>query len=150
DWTNLLAALLLGVLLMFCYYRLGQDHSILWVLLGLVTGLGVLVVAQLPFGTMAGATLSSALLPFTAGALASFALVLTGSGWRLLVLVVGFLATLGLQVLAAPEAGLFSFPAGAVVLSWVCFAFVGFWVSSSVPRAARRIYSIGRAHRAER
>jgi signal transduction histidine kinase len=150
DWTNLLAALLLGVLLVFCYYRLGHDHSILWVLLGMVAGLGVLVVAQLPFGTMAGPALSSALLPFTAGALASFALVLTGTWWRLLILVAGFLAALGLQVLATPTAALFSFSTGAVLLGWICFAFVGFWVSSSVPRAARRIYSIGRAHRAER
>jgi signal transduction histidine kinase len=38
----------------------------------------------------------------------------------------------------------------SVAIGWAIIAFFGYWLSSSVPRAARRIYSIGRAHRAER
>lgn len=78
DVTSLLAALLLGVLLVFCLARLGGDHSILWVLLGLAAGLGVLTIVQLPFGSPDHNALATALVPFAGGALASFALVLTG------------------------------------------------------------------------
>ena len=35
-------------------------------------------------------------------------------------------------------------------LGWTLAAVIGFWISAGVPRAARRIASIGRAHRAER
>ncbi len=149
DLTSLFAALLLGLLLVFCLFRLGSDHSILWVLLGLAAGLGVLTIVQLPFGAPEESAMATALTPLAGGALASFALVLTDRAVRVLVLVVAFAATMGLVVLAAGGDPL-SYPVGAVALAWVVFAFAGVWVSSSVPRAARRIYSIGRAHRAER
>jgi signal transduction histidine kinase len=150
DLTSLFAALLLGVLLVFCLFRLGGDHSILWVLLGLSAGLGVLTIVQLPFGSPDQGALATALIPFAGGAVASFALVLTGRILRVLVLAVAFVATVGLVVLATGSPDPLSYPVGAVVLGWIIFTFVGLWVSSSVPRAARRINNIGRAHRAER
>jgi signal transduction histidine kinase len=150
DGTSLLAAILLGVLLVFCQYRMAGDHSILWVLLGLAAGLAILTIVQLPFGSEDSAGLATALIPFAGGALASFALVLTGSLPRIGVLLAGLLGTLGLVVLvdrAGPFPGM---PVIAAALGWATCAFVSAWVSSSIPRAARRIYSIGRAHRAER
>ena len=37
-----------------------------------------------------------------------------------------------------------------LVLGWTLATIIGFWISAGVPQAARRIASIGRAHRAER
>jgi signal transduction histidine kinase len=37
-----------------------------------------------------------------------------------------------------------------LTLGWTLATIVGFWISAGVPQAARRIASIGRAHRAER
>lgn len=150
DLTSLLAALLLGILLVFCLFRLGNDHSILWVLLGMAAGFGVLAIVQLPFDTVQNDTLATALIPLAGGALASFAIVLTGNILRIIVLVVGFLVSIALVILLTGRGDVFTFSVFAAILGWVICAFVGFWVSSSVPRAARRIYSIGRAHRAER
>jgi signal transduction histidine kinase len=52
--------------------------------------------------------------------------------------------------LALPGSGTVSFDGAAVIFGWLLMAMLGYWLSASVPRAARRIYSIGRAHRAER
>lgn len=150
DTTSLFAALVLGTLVVFCFARLGGDHSILWVLLGLASGLGVLTIAQLPFGSPDDSALATALVPFAGGAMASFALVLTGRISRIVVLVVAFIATMGLVMLASGAGGPMSLPVASVAMGWLAFAFAGIWASASVPRAARRIFSIGRAHRAER
>ncbi len=150
DITSLFAALLLGVLLVFCLARLGSDHSILWVLLGVAAGLGVLTIVQLPFGSPDDSALAIALIPFAGGAIASFALVLVSRVARVLVLAAAFVATMALVVMATGEGSIMSIPVATVGLGWLVSAFAGIWVSASVPRAARRIYSIGRAHRAER
>ncbi len=68
DGTNLLAALLVGILLVFCFYRIGHDQSPLWVLLGMAAGLGVLAIVQLPFDAERSPTLATALIPLRAGA----------------------------------------------------------------------------------
>lgn len=150
DQTSLLAALLLGVLMAFSMFRLGSDHSILWVLLGLTSGLAILTIVQLPFETADREGLAVALIPFAGGAMASFALVLTKSLPRMIVLGAAFLCSVALIVLVSGDGNLATYPVGAVVLGWAICAFAGAWISSSVPRAARRIHSIGRAHRAER
>lgn len=150
DITSLFAALLLGVLLVFCLARLGSDHSILWVLLGVAAGLGVLTIVQLPFGSPDDSALAIALIPFAGGAIASFALVLVSRVARVLVLAAAFVATMALVVMATGKGSIMSIPVATVGLGWLVSAFAGIWVSASVPRAARRIYSIGRAHRAER
>jgi len=150
DETSLMAAVLLGVLFVFCLYRVGNDHSLLWIILGLTTGLAILTIVQLPFATENRGGLATALTPFAGGALASFALVLTKSIPRIIILVLGFLGAIGLIFLAAGSGQWFTYPNGAVVFGWIIFTMAGLWISASVPRAARRINSIGRAHRAER
>ena len=75
-------------------------------------------------------------------------MVLTASVGRIIVLVVGFIATVALAELAIP--GSVSIQDAEIVIGWVLAAVFGAWLSASIPRAARRIYSIGRAHRAER
>ena len=144
----LLSALPLFVVLSFSLYRVGVNQSLLWIVLGILSGLGILVVVQLPGEAQASPSLGTAIVPLAAGAIASFAVVLTASVGRLILLVVGFVATVVLAELAIP--GPVSVQDAPIVIGWVLATVFGYWLSESVPRAARRIYSIGRAHRAER
>ncbi len=146
--TTLLSALPLFVVLAFSLYRVGVNQSLFWIVLGILSGLGILVVVQLPGEAQASPALGTAIVPLAAGAIASFAVVLTAGVGRLILLVVGFVATVVLADLAIP--GPVSVQDAQIVMGWVLTAVFGYWLSASIPRAARRIYSIGRAHRAER
>lgn len=150
DETSLMAAVILGIVFVFCLYRLGSSHSILWVLLGIAAGLAILTIVQIPFATTNRSGLAIALVPFAGGAMASFALVLTRGIPRILILVASVVASVALVLLVTGPGNLISYPVGAVVLGWVIFTLAGEWITSSIPRAAKRIHSIGRAHRAER
>lgn len=150
DETSLMAALLLGVVFVFCLVRLGSNHSLLWVILGIVSGLAILTIVQLPFATSNRTGLATVLIPFAGGALASFSLVLTRNIPRIALLAATFVCAVSLVLLVSGTGSLISYPVGAVIFGWVVFALAGEWISLSVPRAARRINSIGRAHRAER
>lgn len=145
---TLLSTLPLFALLVFCLYRVGSRKSLLWVILGMAAGLGILVVVQIPGEAAASASLGTAIVPLAAGAIASFAVVLTSSIGGIVVLSVGFIATLVLAELAIP--GPISVQDEAIIVGWALAVIFGYWLSASIPRAARRIYSIGRAHRAER
>ena len=146
--TTLLSALPLFVMLTVSLYRVGVNQSLIWIVLGMLSGLGILVVVQLPGESQASPSLGTAIVPLAAGAIASFAVVLTSSIGRLILLVVGFIATVVLAELAIP--GTVSVQDAEIVTGWALAAVFGSWLSASIPRAARRIYSIGRAHRAER
>jgi signal transduction histidine kinase len=146
--TTLFSALPLFVLLAFSLYRVGVNQSLVWIVLGILAGLGILVVVQLPGEAQASTSLGTAIVPLAAGAIASFAVVLTSGVGRIIVLVVGFVATVVLAELAIP--GTVSVRDAEIIVGWVLATVFGFWLSASIPRAARRIYSIGRAHRAER
>lgn len=146
--TTLISALPLFVVLAFSLYRVGVNQSLFWIVLGILSGLGILVVVQLPGEAQASPSLGTAIVPLAAGAIASFAVVLTAGVGRLILLVVGFVATVVLADLAIP--GPVSVQDAQIVMGWVLTAVFGYWLSASIPRAARRIYSIGRAHRAER
>jgi len=146
--TTLLSALPLFIMLSVSLYRVGVNQSLIWIVLGMLSGLGILVIVQLPGESQASPSLGTAIVPLAAGAIASFAVVLTSSIGRLILLVVGFIATIVLAELAIP--GTVSVQDAEIVTGWVLAAVFGSWLSASIPRAARRIYSIGRAHRAER
>ena len=146
--TTLLSALPLFIMLSVSLYRVGVNQSLIWIVLGMLSGLGILVIVQLPGESQASPSLGTAIVPLAAGAIASFAVVLTSSIGRLILLVVGFIATVVLAELAIP--GTVSVQDAEIVTGWALAAVFGSWLSASIPRAARRIYSIGRAHRAER
>jgi signal transduction histidine kinase len=146
--TTLLSSLPLFALLAFSLYRVGVNQSILWIVLGMLSGLGILVVVQLPGEAQASPSLGTAIVPLAAGAIASFAVVLTAGIGRMILLVAGFVATVTLAELAIP--GSVSVQDAEIIAGWVLASVFGYWLSASIPRAARRIYSIGRAHRAER
>lgn len=135
--------------LVISLYFVASNRSLPVVLGGLLAGFAILFVAQLPFGGNHSPALLTALVPLAAGSLASFAMVLLGSRIRVLILMASIVTTLALITTAAPAQEL---PQALLViaLGWALTTIVGYWLRSSVPRAARHIYSIGRAHRAER
>jgi signal transduction histidine kinase len=145
-----LVILPLLAVLAFSLFQVGRSRSVAWVLLGLLSGLSVLVLAQLPLRTMPSDAVGTALVPLAGVGLAAFAIVLTNNTARIVLLAVSVIASASLIELATADADQVSAEAAAVVFGWLLTAVLGYWLSSSVPRAARRIFSIGRAHRAER
>jgi signal transduction histidine kinase len=145
-----LTVLPLLLLMAFSQFQVGRSQSILWVLLGLVAGVAILVVAQLPLSERPTDAVGTALVPVAGLALAAFAVVLANGALRIAILAVGVVTAAALTELATADAGSVSAEAIAVVFAWLLCTVLGYWLGSSVPRAARRIFSIGRAHRAER
>jgi signal transduction histidine kinase len=150
DLATYIAVLPFFLLLALCQYRVGVNQSVVWVLLGVASGLAVLIVVQVPIGGPPGVALGTAIVPLAAGSIASFAIVLVSGVGRLGLLVLSFLATSTLAGLAIHSGSVVSQQSAAIVLGWALATVFGYWLGASVPRAARRIYSIGRAHRAER
>lgn len=150
DADILLAVLPLFAVLLTVVVLVGSSRSVLLVLAGLVAGLAILVVVQVPMAEETSAAARGAMAPLASAALPSFAMVLV-SGWlRNLVLALGFAASLTLMVTAAPTPDAAARAVILVVFGWALVTIFAYWLNASVPRAARRINSIGRAHRAER
>ncbi|MBN9238306.1 MAG: histidine kinase [Micrococcales bacterium 70-64] len=150
DMASFFVCLPLYLVIAFCQYRIGSSRSMLWAVPIVVAGLAIVGIVTLlaPEGT--GEAGISAIAQLTAASMASVAIVLTTELLRRVFLGVSFALTLGLTVfLTLP----FQAPGRTVallVLGWVLATIIGFWISAGVPQAARRIASIGRAHRAER
>jgi signal transduction histidine kinase len=147
--TYLATLPLLGVLA-FSHVMVARSLAAIWASLGILAGVGVLIVARLPFGATPSPGLSEALTPLAGAGIACFALVLVSSLPRILLMLLGALVSTFLVQFASLSDGALSSTALSVILGWVLTAVLGYWLSASVPRAARRIYSIGKAHRAER
>jgi signal transduction histidine kinase len=147
--SSYFAAVPLLLVLALCQIMVARSHPVVWAAAGITAGLAALVVIRLPFADVPSPSLGEAVLPLGAAGTACFALVLVSSVPRILLLVVGGVFSTALVQFAVPQPGL-SATALSVLLGWVLTAVLGYWLSASVPRAARRIYSIGKAHRAER
>lgn len=150
DTASFFVCLPLYLVVAFCQYRIGSSRSMLWVVPILVAGLAIVGAIALlaPEGT--GEAGVSAAAQLAAASVASIAIVLTTELLRRVFLGVAFALTLGLTTLLLLP---FQSPGrtiALVVLGWVLATVIGFWISAGVPQAARRIASIGRAHRAER
>lgn len=134
----------------FSQFRLGSSRSLLWIGPALAAGsAAIVVIAEVTPGGPGAAGVSAA-MQLGAASLASFAIVLTTDTVRRVLLVGAFLvvASLTALLLEPVHTALRSVP--LLVLGWTLATIVGFWISAGVPQAARRIASIGRAHRAER
>ncbi len=140
----------LYAILGFSQFRLGVSRSILWVLSGLGSGLAAIAIIAVVTPGGPGSAGVIAAIQLGAAALASYAIVLTTHTRRRIALVVAFVgvATVTTLALAQVSAPVRTVP--LLVLGWTLATIVGFWISAGVPQAARRIASIGRAHRAER
>jgi signal transduction histidine kinase len=145
-----LATLPLLAVLAFSHVMVARSLAAIWASLGILAGVGALIVARLPLGATPSPGLSEALTPLAGAGIACFALVLVSSLPRILLMVLGAMVSTFLVQFASLTDGALSANALSVLLGWVLTAVLGYWLSASVPRAARRIYSIGKAHRAER
>ena len=136
-----LPVLLLGtplyLVLAAALVAVGRSRSIWWPVAALLSGTGIVLAVGL-----LGAPPTPA---------ASLALVLTASVPRIALLVAGALGGIGAVVLAeidTPAQALRS--GGTVLVGWGLAALIAVWINAGVPQVAKRIASIGRAHRAER
>jgi len=140
----------LFVVLAGAQFMLGVSRNPAWVLLTLAAGIGILAVGtdfgvdSLGQGGMTGMQL------LISGSLASVAVVLTGTAWRIVGLGAAFVALTvsALWFTAASQLPLRT--GGLLLFGWVLAGGIGLWVSAGVPHVSKRIASIGRAHRAER
>jgi signal transduction histidine kinase len=137
-------------ILAFSQVMVARNRTVIWATIGIIAGVVALVVARSPFDAIPSRGLADALAPLAAAGVASFALVLVSSIPRLILLLVGAVITTVLVQGAVTNHAVLSAPGLSVILGWVLTGVLGYWLSASVPRAARRIYSIGKAHRAER
>jgi signal transduction histidine kinase len=92
----------------------------------------------------------SAILQLAAASLPSIALPLATDRVRLAVLVFVFVCVAAVTSAVTSETNPPLGTIGMLTLGWTVGAVVGIWINAGVPQAARRIASIGRAHRAER
>ena len=148
EW--LLALIPLFVVVGASLVRTGFSSSLLWVAPGITAGLGILLVVQLPFGGGASSAVATAMIPLAGGTLAAFAVVLMSTVLRLILMAVTLAASTILTQMAAPSEGVLAPQTALVLLGWALATTFAYWVNATVPRAARQIFSIGRAHRAER
>ncbi|WP_411700211.1 sensor histidine kinase [Conyzicola sp.] len=140
----------LVILLAAAQYVVGFSRSYLWVLVQVATVLGIVAsITTLNPDGLTPAALSS-VFQFAAASLPSIALVLATDRVRLAVLAAVFVVVTGLTTWLTADARPPLQSLGILSLGWVIAAVAGIWVSAGVPQAARRIASIGRAHRAER
>lgn len=138
--------LLLGIAL----YLLGTSRSIIWVLIVLASGVSILAIVTVINATQPTAASGSAIVQLASFALASTAVVLTTSRLRIILLVV---TAIGLGAFLALTTSVWQSTLHTLALyavGWASATLLGIWVAAAVPQAARRIASIGRAHRAER
>ena len=146
--AHLLALAPSVLLLVVSLWLVGDRPSRTWILVGLASGVASTVVAVLPFEGDAEAALATALVPLSGGATASFGVVLVSSRSRRITAAAAFVVSVAAVALATGS--LLSVPVAGVLLGWVLTTVTGLWIARAVPLAARRIYSIGNAHRAER
>lgn len=150
DFIPYLMCVPLYVAIGFFQVQLGTSRAIGWVIAILIAGIAVLLIVTLVGTGDPGRAGTSALTQLAAGSLASVAVTLTNEPGRRVLLGFAWVVVVGLTafVLIPDQSPLHTL--ALVTLGWTLATIVGFWISAGVPRAARRIASIGRAHRAER
>jgi signal transduction histidine kinase len=147
---NFAIAAPLYAVLAFSQFQLGLSRHIAWVLLVLLSGAGILVIVTMlgaPTPTESGA---SALMQLATVSVACVAVVLCTGRARIALLAVSAVGFGALTIVLTREWQNPLHTAGLFTVGWACAVLVGVWVGAGVPQAARRIGSIGRAHRAER
>jgi signal transduction histidine kinase len=150
PFPALLVGIPLYLILAASLVAVGLSRSIWWPIVALVAGTGIVVTV----GVLAAPPTPSASLAIVhvAGAgLAGLALVLTTSIPRIALLVVGALSGVAAVVFTESETPAQALRSGGTVLvGWGLATLIAVWISAGVPQVAKRIASIGRAHRAER
>ena len=145
----LFASLPLFVVLGVAQFRIGISRSPAWLALALVAGLAIIVIAC-TVGARPSQAGFTAVVELAAASLAASGLVLTSSGTRIAALAIVFLVVGATLLLLTSDLQAPLRTAGIYVLGWVLPVLIAIWISAGVPQVAKRIASIGRAHRAER
>lgn len=149
--------------LAFALVRIGASKAMVWPAVAVVAGLVTAILARLgtigafngligqpqPFPVSPGAVDAVRLL--VAGAIAAVSIVLTISLGRMIVLVAAFAVTFVTSaILFLNDPAALGFVGFSVLASWTGLTLAGSVLSAGLLRAARRVSSIGRAHRSER
>jgi signal transduction histidine kinase len=150
DWFALLLSLPLFAVLTVSQIRIGMSRSLLWVLLTLLSGIGIILLFRYVGDGPSAEAGYSAILELAAASLAGCALVLTSSAPRIVLLIASFAVTAGAALLVSDGLPHMLRSGGVVVLGWLLPTALAIWISVGVPQVEKRIASIGRAHRAER
>jgi signal transduction histidine kinase len=152
--SSLLLAIAPYLLLALAQWLIGAGRAPLWAVVQVVSAVAVVVIVTTssPDAAGGGEGLAAALMTLSSASVASIALVLTSSAARVALLITSFIVVSSVTLLLT-SAGAVEQPIrllGPLVLGWGLPAFIAVWISAGVPQAAKRIASIGRAHRAER
>ncbi len=130
------------------FVAFGSSGSVWWTAVILAGGLGALAILLLGADDTTRPVVASAVMPLAAGGVSAPLMAQRGHPVGLgLTLAAGATTAVGM---AWATGSLLSVAASGALLGWVLIAVVTVWISRSIPRVARRIYSIGTAHRAER
>jgi len=148
--TTLAITTPLFALLAVAQFRVGLSRELLWSIIIVGSGIAiVLVLVESAEGPLTQSAYSS-ITQLSGASIAATAITLTTTTPRVIALIVSFVSTAAVALITT--AGDFSAirTAALLILGWVLPTIIGVWITASVPQAARRIASIGRAHRAER
>ncbi|PZE81095.1 sensor histidine kinase [Curtobacterium sp. MCBD17_032] len=126
----------------------GGNGSTWWTALTVLSGLGAVAVLATAVAPDDRGVIASALVPLAGGGLASLLMAQRGHPVGLGIAAAAGVVSVALMSWASGT--VLSLPVSGVLLGWVLVAVVAVWISRSIPRVARRIYTIGTAHRAER
>ncbi|MDN4649035.1 ATP-binding protein [Curtobacterium sp. PsM8] len=136
-------AAMVGALVAF-----GTNGSTWWTAVTVAGGLGAVTVLTAAVAPDDRGVIASALVPLAGGGLAS--LLMAQRGHRVGLGLAAGAGVVSLVLMSWASGTVLSAPVSGVLLGWVLIAVIAVWISRSIPRVARRIYSIGTAHRAER
>lgn len=144
----LLGALACTAAMMAGFVVFGSSGSVWWTAVILAGGLGALAILLIGADEATRPVIASAVMPLAAGGISAPLMAQRGHPVGLaLTLAAGAATAAGM---AWATGSVLSVAASGALLGWVLIAVVTIWISRSIPRVARRIYSIGTAHRAER
>jgi signal transduction histidine kinase len=143
-------------------WRMGSTRTVLWPLVVVGVGIATIVLLRLEavglFDGMAGLSapvgmnrgISDAMRVLASCAAASAGILLTVSLGRMLILVAAFAATMITVAVAFTDSTALAYASLTTIAGWAGMTATGTVLSTGLLRAARRISSIGRAHRSER
>ncbi|ROQ07391.1 MULTISPECIES: sensor histidine kinase [unclassified Curtobacterium] len=144
----LVGALLCIAAMVAAFVFFGRSGTVWWTAAILVTGLASLALLFSGVDESVRPLVASAVMPLAGGSLSAPLMAQRGQPFGLgLTIGTGAIVVV---VMVWATGGFLSTPVSGALLGWVLIAVVAVWISRSIPRVARRIYSIGTAHRAER
>ncbi|PZO58390.1 MAG: histidine kinase [Leifsonia xyli] len=144
----LVGALLCIAAMVASFVFFGRSGTVWWTAAILVTGLASLAILFSGADESVRPLVASAVMTLAGGSLSAPLMAQRGQpvGLGLTIAAGGVVVV----VMVWATGGFLSTPVSGALLGWVLIAVVAVWISRSIPRVARRIYSIGTAHRAER